>query len=231
MRLLGMVGGSSSVSTAEYYGHLNRLVNERLGGHDAARLVLWSMNFGDLQRNNLKGDHHATGQHVLEGCHKVEAAGAEGVIICANTLHMFADEIQPQIGIPIIHLIDALAVEIRSQGLRKVLLLGTRYTMEMSFFRDRLAKHGVEANVPNDADRDFVHGKIYSEMVKGLFPAETRDEFTRIVSRGVESGAEGVIMGCTEIPLLFARSDLGIPKFDTTLIHAQAAVEFMLGPK
>ncbi len=224
-----MVGGCSSVSTTEYYVHLNQLVNQRLSGHDAARLVLWSMNFGDIQRNNQRGDHHATGQLVLEGCRKVEAAGAEGVIICANTLHMFADEIQTQIGIPIIHLIDVLAHEIRRQGFNHVLLLGTRYTMEMAFFRDRLLLHGVTAVTPDDAGRTYVHEKIYSEMVKGKFLPETQAEFTRIIQQGVEGGAQGVIMGCTEIPLLLANIEVGIPKFDTSFIHAQAAVDFMLG--
>lgn len=228
MRLIGLVGGTTWVSTAEYYAHLNRLANERLGWVEGAKLILWSMNFGDIQRNNLSENQPENMRYVLEGCRKVEEAGAAGVVICANTLHMFAAEIQPQIGIPIIHIVDAVASAIKAQGLTRVSLLGTRYTMELPFFREMLAAQGIEMIIPGETDREFINDTIYNEFPLNVFKPSTRDAYLRIIDEQVREGAQGIIQGCTEIPILLSGCELNVPQFDTLRLHAEAAADFML---
>ena len=228
MKLLGLVGGSSWVSSGEYYAHINRMVNERVGGVDAAKLVLWSMNFGDIQRNNLANDQRANMRLILEGCQRVEAAGAKGVMICANTLHMFADEIQPQIGIPIIHLVTAVADTLKFAGITQALLMGTKYTMEMPYIREKLSADGVEPVLPDEADRDFMHKTIYEELVSNIFTEPTRRRYLEIIEKARGEGVEGAILACTEIPILLEGFEVALPTFDTLLIHSKAAADFML---
>jgi len=228
MRLLGMVGGASWVSTVEYYRHVNSLVNERAGGVEAANIVLWSLNFGDLQRNNLANDTEATFELILEGCKKVEAAGAEAVIICANSMHRYVEDLQPQLKIPIIDLRLSVAQEAERLGLKRLLLIGTRTTMEDGFCRDFLENHGIEVLIPNAGDRDLIHRTIFEEMGKGLFRIATRQSYREIINRGVADGAEGVIMGCTEIPILLEGEKHPVPFLDSTFLHSRSAVEFIL---
>ncbi len=228
MCLLGMVGGASWVSTVEYYRHVNSLVNERAGGVEAANIVLWSLNFGDLQRNNIANDTAATFALILEGCKKVEAAGAEAIIICASSMHRYIEELQPQLNIPIIDLRLAVAKEAERLGLKRLLLLGTRPTMEDGFCRDFLESHGIEVLIPNPTDRDVIHRTIFEEMGKGLFRIATRQSYREIIHRGIADGADGVIMGCTEIPILLEGEKHPVPFLDSTLLHSRAAVEFIL---
>ncbi len=228
MCLLGMVGGASWVSTVEYYRHVNSLVNERAGGVEAANIVLWSLNFGDLQRNNIANDSGATFNLILEGCKKVEAAGAEAIIICASSMHRYVADLQPQLHIPIIDLRLAVAQEAERLGLKRLLLLGTRPTMEDGFCRDFLESHGIEVLIPNPADRDVIHRTIFEEMGKGLFRIATRQSYREIINRGIADGAEGVIMGCTEIPILLEGENHPVPFLDSTFLHSRAAVEFIL---
>jgi len=228
MCLLGMVGGASWVSTVEYYRHVNSLVNERAGGVEAANIVLWSLNFGDLQRNNIANDSGATFNLILEGCKKVEAAGAEAIIICASSMHRYVEDLQPQLKIPIIDLRLSVAQEAEQLGLKRLLLIGTRTTMEDGFCRDFLESHGIEVLIPNAADRDLIHRTIFEEMGKGLFRIATRQSYREIINRGVADGAEGVIMGCTEIPILLEGEKHPVPFLDSTFLHSRSAVEFIL---
>lgn len=227
-RLLGLVGGSSYHSTIDYYSHINRIANEHLGGVHAARCVLWSMNFGELVANNQVDDQVSNLALVLEGCQKVEQAGAQAILLCANTLHMFYEKIQPQIGIPILHIVDATAAEIKRQGLHTVIIMGTKYTMELPFYRERLAHHGITALIPNDAERVMMNETIYEEFGRGIFSDETRRKYLDVIERLKPEGAQGAIMGCTEIPLLLKEGDADVPLFDTTLLHAQAGAAFYL---
>ncbi len=228
MRLLGMVGGASWVSTVEYYRHVNSLVNERAGGVEAANIVLWSLNFGDLQRNNIANDAAATFDLILEGCRKVESAGAEAIIICANSMHRYVEDLQPQLNVPIIDLRLAVAQEAERLGLKRLLLLGTRPTMEDGFCREFLENHGIEVFIPNASDRELIHRTIFEEMGKGLFRIATRQSYREIINRGIADGAEGVIMGCTEIPILLEGEKQPVPFLDSTFLHSRAAVEFIL---
>jgi aspartate racemase len=223
-----MVGGASWVSTVEYYRHVNSLVNERAGGVEAANIVLWSLNFGDLQRNNIANDSGATFNLILEGCKKVEAAGAEAIIICASSMHRYVEDLQPQLKIPIIDLRLSVAQEAEQLGLKRLLLIGTRTTMEDGFCRDFLESHGIEVLIPNAADRDLIHRTIFEEMGKGLFRIATRQSYREIINRGVADGAEGVIMGCTEIPILLEGEKHPVPFLDSTFLHSRSAVEFIL---
>jgi aspartate racemase len=229
MRMLGLVGGTSWLSSVEYYSMLNRLANEELGGVDAAKLVLWSVNFGDVARNNARNEQSANLAMILEGCRKVEMAGAEAVVICANTMHCFAAEIQPRIGIPIINLVNEVASEIQDCGLDRVLLLGTKYTMELGFFQAELEKKGIQVDLPGPDDREYIHRTIYEELTRGEFRAETRLEYLRICARSRAQGVKGVILGCTEIPILLGGQDLAMEVFDTLKIHVRTAADFMLG--
>lgn len=216
------------MSTGEYYRLLNELTAERAGSMEAARLVLWSINFGDMQRNNHAGDQEANYRLVLEGLKKVEAAGAEGAMILANTLHMFADRAQAELGISIIHLIDATAEALIAAGKREALLLGTRYTMEGEFFAERLERFGIKTRIPDEPTRDAMHAAIYDEMTRGVFSEPTRELYLRCLREFAGQGVEAAILGCTEIPTLLRGVATPMDTFDTALIHAKAGVEFML---
>lgn len=228
MKLLGMVGGTTWFSTAEYYAHLNRTINERLGGSNSAECVLVSINFADLVRNNEAGDFDANRQMFLRACKRLCEAGAQGIILCANTAHMYAAEIEKQTGLPVIHIAVATGKDIVARGLRKVALLGTKPTMEMDFYKDKLADADISCIIPNEADRTFIHRSIFDELGRGVFSDEMREKYVEIISGLAEAGAEGAILGCTEIPLLISPEDVAIPTFDTTRIHVQAAVDYML---
>jgi len=232
MKTIGLIGGMSWESSLEYYRLLNQGIKERLGGHHSARLVMYSIDFHELERFQYQGGWKEAARMMAEVARKVEDAGAESLLICANTMHKVAPEVQSEISIPILHIVDAVAVVVMSKGIGKVGLLGTSYTMEDDFYRKRLLeKFGIECVIPDQGDRDIVHSIIYDELTLGVIRKESRDEYRRIISDLKENGAEGVILGCTEIPLLISEKDgdeLGIPLFDTTRIHAHAAVEHAL---
>ena len=230
MKTIGFIGGTGWVSTLEYYRLLNEGVNARLGGVEAARCIVYSFNFGEIAR--LKADDPAQRRVrplVVEAARRLEAAGADGLVLCANTLHMFADSVAVAVAIPVIHIAEAVAAAVRAAGIATVGLLGTRATMEQDFYRDRLAAAGIAALVPAEADRAFMDDAIMTEMVRGIFRLEVNQRFRDVIGELVGRGAEGIVLGCTEIPLLLqADAAAGVPLFDTLAIHARAAVDFAL---
>ncbi|NHC45212.1 aspartate/glutamate racemase family protein [Motilibacter aurantiacus] len=229
-RVVGLLGGMSWESSAEYYRLLNELVRERLGGLHSARVVLASVDFADIERLQAAGEWDEAGE-VLAGLAKgVEAAGAEILLLCTNTMHKVADQVQAAVGIPLLHLCDAAASAVRAAGVTRVGLLGTGFTMEQAFYRDRLAAHGLDVLVPEAADRATVHRVIYDELCQGIVREESRQAYREVISRLVDAGAEGVILGCTEIELLVGQDDSPVPVFPTTRLHVEAAVAAALAP-
>lgn len=226
MLTIGLIGGSTWLSTSEYYRHLNQITNEQAGGSEFARLVLYSMNFGEFKKMVNAGDRAAISNMFIEIAGKLEHAGAECLLLCANTMHMFADRVAEKINIPLIHVADETAKEILKHGMRKVALLGTKLTMEEPFYKERLLKHGIETVIPSESEREFINKSIFNEFAKDIFSEETKLRYLEIMERLAENGAEGIILGCTEIPLLIKQSETEIALFDTTLIHSKAAVEY-----
>jgi aspartate racemase len=226
MKTIGLLGGMTWHSTVDYYRLINEDVQRRLGGAASARCILYSVEFGEFERLQEAGDWPALTGLMVDAALKVEGAGADLLVICANTMHRTAEAIQAATAVPLIHIADAAAAAVRKAGLKTVGLLGTRYTMEMDFYRDRLEKkHGLTVLVPGEPDRTRVHDIIYSELTTGIIKDGSRDEYLAIIDRLRERGAEGVILGCTEIPLLVKPADTPLPTFDTTALHAAAAVE------
>ncbi len=230
MRTIGMLGGMSWESSAHYYRLANELVRERLGGLHSARCVLYSVDFAEIERLQHDGDWDEAGRLLAEAAARVEAAGAGLLLICTNTMHKVADRIQDGLGIPVLHLADATAAAVRAAGQAKVGLLGTAFTMEQDFYRDRLARHGVHALVPGPADRADVHRIIYDELCAGVILEESRQRYREVIAALVAGGAEGIILGCTEIELLVTQEDSPVPVFPTTRLHVEAAVDAALAP-
>jgi len=228
MKTLGLIGGTSWVSTIDYYKIINQQINQRLGGLNAARLILYSMNYEEFQPPSDPKDWGPTSQGLSGIAKKLEAVGAECIILCANTPHMAADVIQEQIKIPLIHIAEVTAKEVAKQNISKVGLLGTRFTMEQSFFKDKLSKYSIETLIPGEEERQFIHNTIFNELGRGGFTKEIKKEYLKIMERLIQKGVEGIILGCTEIPMLIQPGDINIKTFDTTLIHATAAVHFAL---
>lgn len=229
MKTLGLIGGITWLSTVEYYRQINEGVNARLGGLESARCIIYSLNFADVAAINQAQDWDAALELVGDAAMHLKRAGAQGLVVCANTMHVIADRLEDRVGIPLIHIVDATAREIRRAGIERVSLLGTKYTMELPFFRDRLAWHGITAVVPRDDEREFIHRTIFAELAKNQILPETRDRYLAIIDRmASQEGARGAILGCTEIPLLIRQSDAAIPVYDTTSLHAAAAVDFAL---
>jgi len=228
MKTIGLIGGISWVSTQDYYRYLNEGINARLGGLSFARCIIHSFNYADIKKNNDNNDWDQTFTMIREACLQMEAAGAEAILLCANTMHMLADELRQQLQVPLIHIAEVTAAAIRERGLHKVGLLGTKFTMEKDFFRSKLEEAGIEMLIPEADDRDFVHHTIAEELGKGILLPETRRRYLDIIEKLAARGAEGAILGCTEIPLLIRPEDTTTPVFDTTLLHARAAVDFAL---
>jgi len=230
MKTLGLVGGTGWVSSLDYYRYINQGVNEKLGGHQFARCILYSINFGDIVACNENEDTECVYSLIRGAAAAVVGAGAEGVMLCANTMHQFAGRLQEEIGVPLIHIAEATAGEITRQGLGTVGLLGTRYTMEGDFYTAVLADADIRALVPDPEDRAFIHHAIYDELVREIFRDTTRKRFLDVMERLRDRGAEGIVLGCTEIPLIIRDGDFELPLFNTTAIHARAAVDFALAP-
>jgi aspartate racemase len=229
MKTLGLIGGTSWHSTIEYYRTINELVSARLGGLHSAKLILYSVDFEEMQPPSDEAGWARIADAFNGIARRLEQAGAACIVLCANTPHLVADAIGRGLDVPLLHIADATAKAIRGKELSTVGLLGTRFTMEQPFFRERLARAGITALVPDDADRDFVQCSIFAELGKGVLTAETRAAYLAIIERLAARGAEGVILGCTEIPMLVKQEDCVLPLLDTTRIHATAAVDFMLG--
>lgn len=228
MKTIGLIGGLSWESTTEYYRHINRIMNERLGKLHSAKCMLYSMDFEEIVKLQERGEWEEATRMMVDAARRLEAGGADMIVICTNTMHKMADEVQASVGIPLLHIIDATADRIKQQGLRKVGLMGTRYTMEQEFYRERLKQQGIEAVIPGDEERDLIHRVLLHELFKGNCTPESKAKFLEIIEKLHAQGAEGIILGCTEIPLLIQPEDSAIPLFDTTRIHAEKSVEFAL---
>lgn len=227
-RVIGMLGGMSWESTAEYYRLANELVRDRLGGLHSARLVLSSVDFAEIERLQVTGEWERAGQLLAEEAARLEAAGAELLLLCTNTMHKVADQVQAAVSIPLLHLADATAAAVRAAGLSTVGLLATGFTMEQDFYRDRLAGHGLRVLVPDVGDRAEVHRIIYDELCLGVIRDESRELYRQVIDRLVAAGAEGIVLGCTEIELLIGAADSPVPVFPTTRLHVEAGVDASL---
>ncbi|MFF4919814.1 aspartate/glutamate racemase family protein [Kitasatospora sp. NPDC001261] len=231
MKTIGLIGGMSWESTAEYYRLLNRLTRERLGGLHSARLVLYSVDFAQIERLQTAGRWEEAGQVLADAARSLEAAGADLLLICTNTMHKVADQVAAAVSVPLLHLADTTAAAVRAAGLRRVGLLGTAFTMEQDFYRGRLAAGGLDVQVPQADSRALVHRVIYEELCVGLVREESRAAYRRVIGELVAGGAEGIVLGCTEIELLVRPEDSPVPVFPTTRLHAEAAVDAALaGP-
>jgi aspartate racemase len=229
MQTIGLLGGMSWESTELYYRWINEKVKQKLGGLHSAKIVLVSVDFQEIETLQHEGRWDEAGVALAKAAQQIEAAGADFLLICTNTMHKVAPQIEAAITIPILHLADATAVCIQKQGLKKVGLLGTNFTMEQDFYRGRLEQHGLEVIVTNAADRAIMHGVIYNELCLGKVEDASRHEFLRIIDDLHAQGAEGIIEGCTEIVMLVQQQHTAVPLFDTTAIHAETAVNRALG--
>jgi aspartate racemase len=229
MRTLGLIGGITWHSTVDYYRGINEQVAARLGGGSSAKLVLQSLNFAEIRPPSDPGGWPRVIRVFTDAARRLEGAGAEALVFCANTPHVFAPEVQAKIGIPILHIAEATAAAVVARGYKRVALLGTRPTMEGTFYPERLSRGGVETLIPEEADRAFMHASILDEMGMGAFKAETRARYLEVIASLVGRGAEAVVLGCTEIPILLRGADCPVPTFDTTALHVGAAVAFALG--
>lgn len=228
MKTLGLIGGTSWVSTIDYYRIINQQINDRLGGLNAARLILYSLNYEEFKPPPDPKDWGATSEGLTTIAKNLEAVGAECIILCANTPHMAADIIQENIAIPLIHIAEETSKEITTHDLNKIGLIGTRFTMEQSFFKKKLSKYGISTIIPEKDERDYIHNTIFNEFARGIFSDEIKKNYLQIMDNLMQKGAEGIILGCTEIPMLLKPGDCKMKTFDTTLIHATAAVDFAL---
>lgn len=230
MRTIGLIGGMSWESSLHYYRLINEGVGRRLGGLHSAPIVMHSVDFAPIEKMQAEGRWDDAAAVLATAASGLARAGADFLVLCTNTMHRVADHIEAAVSIPLLHIADATGIEVRRRGLARVGLLGTRFTMEEAFYRDRLAdRHGLEVLTPDAEDRAIVHRVIYDELCRGRVLPASRDAYRRIAARLVEHGAEGVIFGCTEIMMLLSADDVAVPTFDTTAIHAAAAVERALG--
>jgi aspartate racemase len=228
MRTIGLLGGMSWESTVEYYRLINQDVGIRLGGLRSAKIVLYSVDFHEIEQLQHAGQWDQAAALLCTAARAVERAGAQCLAICTNTMHKLANEIAGAIAIPLIHIGDATALAIRRQGISHVGLLGTKFTMEQDFYKRRLLEHGITVATPADPERDSVHSIIYDELCRGIISPASRARYREIISNLVDAGVAGIVMGCTEIPLLVRPEDCRVPLFNTTQIHAQAVVDWAL---
>lgn len=231
MKIIGLIGGMSWESTVPYYRQINETIKERLGGLHSAKIVLYSVDFHDIERLQHAGDWDGAGAVLAEAARALQAAGADFLVLCTNTMHKVASSIEAAVTIPLFHIADPTAEEIQRAGHSTVGLLGTRFTMEQAFYRDRLSeRHGLRVVTPDPADREIIHRIIYEELCLGVISAKSRDAYRRIMDSLAAQGAQAIILGCTEISLLVNQQDAKVPLFDTTAIHARAAAEEALSP-
>ncbi|AWH89912.1 aspartate/glutamate racemase family protein [Limnobaculum parvum] len=229
MKTIGLIGGMSWESTIPYYRHINETIRHHLGGLHSAKIVLFSVDFQEIEQLQHQGDWDAAGEHLVQAARKLESAGADFLVICTNTMHKVHETVENAVAVPVCHIADATAEVILEDGIKKVGLLGTRFTMEQDFYKGRLnSQHGIEVIVPEEADREIVHRVIYQELCLGRIEAESRLQFSRIMQQLVDNGAQGIILGCTEIGLLVGAKDASVPLYDTAEIHAVRAAELSL---
>lgn len=228
MKTIGLIGGVTWLSTAEYYRILNEMVNAREGGVSSARIIVFSVNFQEIKTLTEAGDWHSIAEIMCDAARRLERAGADCLLLGANTMHKIADAVQEAVAIPLIHVAVVTANAIKQQQIRTVALLGTKYVMQQDFYRQKLEKQGLQVLIPTQEDIDYINNAIYTEFAKGIFTAEAKQRFLQIIDTLVARGAAGAIFGCTEIPILLKQEDCSIPVFDTTLLHATAAVDFVL---
>ncbi|MFK4224285.1 aspartate/glutamate racemase family protein [Streptomyces sp. NPDC019890] len=229
MKTIGLIGGMSWESSAEYYRLLNELVRERLGGLHSAPCILHSLDFAEIEELQVAGGWERAGEILADAARGLQAAGADLLLICTNTMHKVAGQVEAAVSVPLLHLADATADAVRAEGLTRVGLLGTAFTMEQAFYRDRLAGHGLEVLTPDADGRALVHRVIYEELCRGVVREESRSAYQDVIGKLVAAGAEGVVLGCTEIELLIGAKDSPVPVFPTTRLHAEAAVNAALG--
>lgn len=229
MKTIGLIGGTSWISTIDYYRNINQQINDLLGGLNSAKILLYSLNFEEFKPPAELKDWFQPSTMLPGIAKNLERAGADCIVLCANTPHIAADIIQQNIKVPLIHIGEATANEILNHRIKKVAFLGTKITMEENFIKDKLVQKQIEVLIPAANDRQFIHDAVFNEMGKGIFSIETKNRFISIINGLIGQGAEGVILGCTEFPHLIKREDCGVPLFDTTVIHTNAVVKFALG--
>lgn len=225
MKTIGLIGGMSWESTQTYYRLINQHVRTALGGLHSAKVVLYSVDFAEIEALQHQGNWQATAEILAAAGKAVEAAGADFLVLCTNTMHKVAEPLEAAVSIPLLHIADATAQVLQQQGITCVGLLGTRFTMEQVFYIERLQRHGIEVVVPTEPQRERLHSVIYQELCLGVVKADAKADYLEIVASLAERGAQGVILGCTEIGLLIQQADTSVPLFDTTEIHAEQAVQ------
>ncbi|REH50435.1 aspartate racemase [Tenacibaculum gallaicum] len=228
MEVIGLIGGITPQSTITYYQVLNDLAQQKYGGVHTAKVLVNSVDFGEISALQVAGKWDVLDEIMANAAISLERAGASCIVICANTMHLCIDAVKNKVTIPVIHIAEATAEAIVEKHLKKVLLLGTKYTMEKTFYTDVLESFDIDTIIPNPEDRDVIHHIIYAELAKGIISDESKEKYIAIVEKAYEEGAEGVILGCTEIPLLVKQNDVSIPVFDTTTIHATKAFNLSL---
>ncbi|MCY9516322.1 aspartate/glutamate racemase family protein [Paenibacillus apiarius] len=229
MKTIGLIGGMSWESSLLYYQIINQSVKARLGGHHSAKSLMYSLDFEEIKSLQQLGNWDDAAKMMIEAAQKLQAGGADCIVICTNTMHKMASEVEESASIPLLHIADATANEMVKDGIKKVALLGTAYTMEQNFYKGRLIdKFGLDIMVPNEAERRIVHEIIYQELCLGIINEESKQSYVKIINNLIQQGAEGVILGCTEIGLLISQHNCSIPVYDTTRLHAQCAVDFAL---
>ncbi len=229
MKTLGLIGGMSWESTALYYRLINEAAKARLGGLHSAQLLLWSFDFAPIAERQAAGDWSALELVMKDAACRLVSAGADAIVICTNTMHKLHGEVQSAVDVPVLHIADVTAAAMKQKECVRPILIGTRYTMEQPFYLGRLAKaHGIQAIVPDEAGKTAVHGIIYEELCRGIIKPESKAVFLAEIDKLLPQGADSIILGCTEVGMLVSQQDVGIPAFDTTEIHAQAALDFAL---
>ena len=229
MKTIGLIGGMSWESSSEYYRIINETVRERLGGLHSAECIMYSADFEQIENLQHQGKWEELTKLMLNFAQKLEGAGADFIVICTNTMHKMAEEVENNTNIPLLHIADATAEKIIDKGLGKLGLLGTNFTMEEDFYRKRLEeKYNIEVIIPSQNDRRIIDSVIYHELCLGIIKQSSKEKYKEVINRLISDGADGVILGCTEIPLLVSQGDVEMPVFDTTTIHAKSAVEFAL---
>jgi aspartate racemase len=229
MKTIGLIGGMSWESSLEYYRIINEEVKRKLGGLHSAKILMYSVDFEEIEKVQHQGKWDEATKLMIEAARRLEKGGVDFVVICSNTMHKMSGEVQNNIGIPLLHIGDATAEKIKEASFKKVGLLGTRFTMEEDFYKGRLiGRYGLEVVLPDEKGRQIVHDIIYKELCLGVIKPSSKDQFCEIIQNLVRDGAEGIILGCTEIPLLIKQEDVKVPLFDTTRIHAESVVEYAL---
>ena len=228
MKLLGLIGGTGWASTVDYYKYINEAVHKKTGGKDFAECIIYSFNFTEIRSYIDRDDWDSISKDFTKAGIHLRNSGAAAIVLCANTPHLIADKLEQNIGLPIIHIAKETASVVKKSGIKTAGLLGTKFTMERDFFKTKLLEQNINMIIPDEEDREFIHTTILDEMTNNIFKDDTRDAYKKIISKLISKGAEGIIMGCTEIPLLLRNEKIDLPLFDTTKIHSLAAADFAL---